>query len=69
MGEIKNAYKILVGKAVGKRPRGRHSCRWKVDIRVYIKEIGWDVVDWVHLALDRDRWLALVNVVTNLWVL
>jgi hypothetical protein len=34
-----------------------------------IKEIGWQVVDWIHLAKDRDQWQALVNMVMNLWVL
>jgi hypothetical protein len=32
-------------------------------------EVGWDDVDWIGLAQDRDRWRALVNVVMNLWVL
>jgi hypothetical protein len=26
-------------------------------------------VEWIHLAQDRDRWQALVNVVMNVWVL
>jgi hypothetical protein len=29
-------------------------------------EIGWDGVDWIELAQDRDQWRALVNTVTNL---
>jgi hypothetical protein len=31
-------------------------------------EIGWDVVDWIKLAEDRDQWRALVNTVMNLRV-
>jgi hypothetical protein len=31
-------------------------------------EIGWDGVDWIELAQDRDQWSALVNMVMNLWV-
>jgi hypothetical protein len=31
-------------------------------------EIGWSGVDWIGLAQDRDKWIALVNVVLNLRV-
>jgi hypothetical protein len=33
-----------------------------------LREIGWDGVDWIELAQDRDRWRALVNTVINLRV-
>jgi hypothetical protein len=33
-----------------------------------LREIGWDGVDWIDLAQDRDQWRALVNTVMNLWV-
>jgi hypothetical protein len=33
------------------------------------REIGWDGVEWIHLAEDRDWWQALMNTVMNLWVL
>ena len=33
-----------------------------------IQEVGCEVMDWIDLAQDRDRWQALVNVVMNLWV-
>jgi hypothetical protein len=35
---------------------------------MYLKEIGWESVDWIHLAQDRDQWQALVNMVTSLQV-
>jgi hypothetical protein len=38
------------------------------NIRMDLREIGWDGVDWVDLAQDRDRWRALVNMVMNLRV-
>jgi hypothetical protein len=38
------------------------------DIRMDLKEIGWQIVDWMHLAQDRDQWRALVNTVMNLLV-
>jgi hypothetical protein len=64
-GEVSNAYKILVGKPERKRSLGRSRCRWEDNIRVDLKEIAWEGVDWIHLAQDRDRWWALVNTVMN----
>jgi hypothetical protein len=61
-------YKILVGKPEGKRPLGRPRRRWEDNIRMDLREIGWEVVDWMHLAQDRDQWLALVNTVVKPWV-
>jgi hypothetical protein len=68
MEEIRIAYKILVGKPEGKRPLGKTRRRWEDNIKMDIKEIGWEYVDWIHLAQDRDRWRALVNTVMNLRV-
>jgi hypothetical protein len=36
------------------------------NIKMDIKETGWEDVDWIHLAQDRDLWWALVNTVINL---
>jgi hypothetical protein len=30
------------------------------------REVGWDGVDWIDIALDRDQWRALVNTALNL---
>jgi hypothetical protein len=49
-----NACKILVGKPEGKRPLGRPRHTREVNIRMNVKEIGWENVDWIHLAQDRD---------------
>jgi hypothetical protein len=67
-GEKRNAYRILVGKSEGKRPRGRPRRRWMDNIKMDLKEIGWDDMDWIDLALDRDQWRTLVNTVMNLRV-
>jgi hypothetical protein len=56
-----------VGKPEGKRPLERLRHRWE-DIKIDLREIGWIVVDWIHLAQDRDQWRALVNTVMNLRV-
>jgi hypothetical protein len=31
-----------------------------------LREMGWDGVDWIDMAQDRDQWRALVNTVLNL---
>jgi hypothetical protein len=69
MGEGRNMYRVLVGKPEGKRPLGRPRRRWEAGIKMDLGEIGWGVVEWIHLAQDRDRWWALVNAVMNLRVL
>jgi hypothetical protein len=45
MGEMRNAYKILVRKPEGKRPHGRPMCRWEDNIRLDLGEIGREGVD------------------------
>jgi hypothetical protein len=64
-----NAYRILVGKPEGKRPLGRPRPRWVNNIKMDLREIGWDGMDWIDLAHDRDQWRALVNMVMNIWIL
>jgi hypothetical protein len=66
MGEIRNAYRILVGKLEGKRPLGRPRRRWVDNIQMHLREVGWDGMDWIDLAQDRDPWRALVNTVMKL---
>jgi hypothetical protein len=60
-----NAYRILVGKPEGKRQLGRPRRKWLDNIKVDLREIGWDCMDWIDLAQDRDQWRALVNTVMN----
>jgi hypothetical protein len=69
MGEKKNAYRILVGKPEGKKPLGRPRRRWVDNIIMDLREIGWDGVDWIDMAQDRDQWRALMNKVLKLRVI
>jgi hypothetical protein len=43
--------------------------RWEDNIRIRLKKIALEGVDWVHLALEREQWWFLVNTVMNLRVL
>jgi hypothetical protein len=33
------------------------------NIKMDLRDVGWDGMDWIELALDRDRWRAFVNTV------
>jgi hypothetical protein len=50
-----NCYRILLGKPEGKRPLGRPRRRWVDNIKMDLREIGWDGMDWIELAQDRDQ--------------
>jgi hypothetical protein len=57
-----------VGKPERKRPLGRPRSTWVDNIKMDLREIGWDGVDWIELAQGRNHWRALVNTVMNLRV-
>jgi hypothetical protein len=56
-----NGYRILVGKPEGKRPFGRHRRGWEDNIKMDLREMRWEGMDWTDLAQDRDQWRVLVN--------
>jgi hypothetical protein len=68
MGETRNAYRILVGMPKGKRLLRRPRRRWGDNIKMDLREIEWDGMDWIDLTVDRDQWKAVVNAVMNLRV-
>jgi hypothetical protein len=57
-----------VGNPEGKRPLGRPRHRWVTNIKIDLRETGWNGMDWINLAHDRDQGRALVNMVMNLQV-
>jgi hypothetical protein len=66
-GEKKrNGCRILVGKPEENRPLGRPRHRWVDNIKIYLRETGWDVMDCLDLVQDRDQWRALVNTLIKL---
>jgi len=61
-------YRILVGKPEGKRPLDRPGHRWDNNIKWMLTTFVREVVDWIELAQDMDRCIALVNTVMNIRV-
>jgi hypothetical protein len=53
MEEGRSVYRVLVGRPEGKRPLGKPRRRWEDNIKVDLKEIGIDGVNWIRLAQDR----------------
>ena len=51
------------------RPLGKPRRRWKHNVKMDLREVGWGGMDWINLAQDRERWRAVVNKVMNLLVL
>ena len=68
MGEKRGVYRILIGKPEGKRPHGRPRRRWEDNIKMDLQEVGCGGIDWIELAVDRNKWRAFVNAVMNLRV-
>jgi hypothetical protein len=68
MVEGRGVHRVLVGKPEGKRSLGRPRRRWEDNIMMDLHEVECESMDWIELAEDRDRWLALVNAVMNLRV-
>jgi hypothetical protein len=44
MDEMRNVYKILVGKPEGKTPLGRPRRMWEDSLKMDLKDIGWEGV-------------------------
>jgi hypothetical protein len=68
MGKSRGTYRVLMGKAEGKRPLGRPRRRWEDNMKMDLQEVVWKGMDWMNLAQNRGWWRDLVNVVMNLRV-
>jgi hypothetical protein len=67
-GQMRNAYRIVVGTPEGKRPHSGPRCRWEDNIRMYVMEIEWECVGCCYLTQVWDQYLAHVNKMTNFQV-
>jgi len=63
MREKRGSHRASVGRPEGRRPLRRPRRGWENNIKINIQELGWGGMDWIDLAQDRDRWLALLNAV------
>jgi hypothetical protein len=66
MGEGRGVYKVLVGRSEDKRPLGRPTRRWEDNIKMDLREVRIDVVNWIRLAQNKIKWRAFVVTVMNL---
>jgi len=60
-GDMRNAYIDLVWKPEEKRPLGRPKRRWEDNIRMDMRKMVCDGVEWMNLSRDRDHWRDFVN--------
>jgi hypothetical protein len=58
----------LILKSISSSGLGKPRRRWVDNIKMDLRQIGWDGMDWINLAQDRDQWRGLVNTVMNLRV-
>ncbi|KAJ4441997.1 hypothetical protein ANN_11861 [Periplaneta americana] len=65
MSESRNTYRVLVGRPKGRKPLGRPRRRWEDNIKMNLREVGYDGGDWIGLAQDRDQWRAYVRAAMN----
>jgi hypothetical protein len=61
MEKRRDVHRVLVGSPEGKRPLGRPRRRWEDNIKLDLREIGIDEVNWIWLAQDKVQWRAFVN--------
>jgi hypothetical protein len=66
---MRNGYKIFVGKPEKKRPLEIPGRRWEDNIKIYVMEIEWEGVDWIHPAQNSEQWRDLTKTVMKLRVL
>jgi hypothetical protein len=59
-------YRVFLGKPEGERMRERRILKWEDGIRMDLKEIKWEDVDWIDLPRNCSKWQAVLNIVMKL---
>jgi hypothetical protein len=70
-GQIKEdiaCMRVTVRETERKKPLGRASSKWEINIKMDLREIGWEDVNLIDLDQDRNQWRAVVNMIMNLRV-
>jgi hypothetical protein len=68
VGRGERCLQNLVGRPKGKRPLRRPRRRWEDNIKLDLREVGINGVNWIQLAENRVHWWACVNMMMNLQV-
>jgi hypothetical protein len=68
VGERRVAQRVLVGRPEGRRPLGTPMRTWEDNIKMDLRDGGWERMNWIDVAQIRGRWRALVKAVMNLRV-
>jgi hypothetical protein len=68
IGEIRHAHVVWVGMCEGKRPQGRHRCRWKDNNKVNFNGIAYKNKDWINLVRMGNSFRFL-RMISKLWIL
>jgi hypothetical protein len=64
-GRVRSVYKTFAGIPEGKRLLRRPRCRSENNIRMDLRELWWEVVEWMHVAQERDQQWTLVDMVIH----
>jgi hypothetical protein len=68
-GERRISYRVLVEKRGRKWPLGKPRLRWEDNIKMDLRERGWDGMHWINIAQDRvQSWIDFRDMLTNSWV-
>ena len=67
VGKKYNSYRILVLQSEGKVPLGTARRRGNNNIKMYLTEIGWESLDWIHMVQDWDQWWTILSSAPTKW--